>query len=614
MAITTQLNEKANIKQSTAADSLIAGRKIVSLEELQTSTANQTTIIIGTFAVDVATQKSLLVIIDGKILTEGASNDYTLTSISPNNTSNTISLTQSLDAGLNIKLLYLGVVVTNSISLDTLSPAMSDWQDYNILLNTHLFIPPIRGTVAFEQAQWRRVGSDMEIRWDYIQSNASGASSGSGSYTFSIPPGFQADLNKIFVDTTGGDGFAGEADKYNCSIIGYGIFNNSSIREFPVSFYMVTPTLMGALWASSGAFNADLNHGVGLANGGNPWRMTMLVRIPIAGWSSNVIAENSKVFKASAYASNGLNVTATPANLGEYRTYKKNAAALTGTDDAPSLAYSPTAFDGFRIDGSVNFASAGTTGQPNRIEIFIGKGKHPTIEAYFGAARSGAVNLKVEPSTPTVFYGVSFSYDPTSGVMIVDAIEQLSGTTSRFAARSMPTSGTASSDIGNIYFDINVSDNVLPVQFSDPSKPARSVVRVDNAVGGTPGGVGGTGSTNTLVQTFTKITTNKGTAITYATSSVFGDSFTINEDGMYNIFFTCRSTVFSDFYVVKNRVDGGPTDGETMLIYSEVPNGTRALTTSRTVDLVVGDVVRFINADNDTYNGQTTFAIAKVSN
>src|SRR5438067_1806241 len=48
----------------------------------------------------------------------------------------------------------------------------------------------------------------------------------------------------------------------------------------------------------------------------------------------------------------------------------------------------------------------------------------------------------------------------------------------------------------------------------------------------------GNGSTATVIRIFTTIIENIGTDITYATNAVNGDSFTINQDGIYAMTYT----------------------------------------------------------------------------
>lgn len=95
------LNAKANIKQHTGADWPINPRVVNTDFYENTSTLNQTVINLS-FSVDQTLKNNFGLWIDGKLLREGASNDYTFTSISAANTSSTITLNSALPANLNI--------------------------------------------------------------------------------------------------------------------------------------------------------------------------------------------------------------------------------------------------------------------------------------------------------------------------------------------------------------------------------------------------------------------------------------------------------------------------------------------------------------------------------
>ena len=606
MPITTPLNEKVNAKLPTAADTNITGRKVVSLEDpIQTSTLGQTTIIISTFAVDVNNIKNLFVIIDGKVLTEGSGNDFTLTNVSPNNTSNTISLTQPLVSGLNIKILYLGVVVTNSTSLDTLSPAISDTVAYSQTW-TGTVSNPAPNSPTVDIAQYRRLGDAIEV--EYLLTQTLGGTNGSGVYLFSLPPGMTVDPSKATINMIGN----------LASNLGDVFFNYSGNTEY-VGFVYPYDTTHLAFWIISAyaapSNDTTFNSAVFAFNATNSF--TFKAKIPIAGLSASVISQGSRIFQASAYAANGTNVTSTPTALGQYRTYNKNISALTGTDNAPNGSYAPSNANGFRIDGSVNYVSAGTSGQPNRWEIFIGQNMYPTYTVYSGAGRTGAVNIKAEPNIVAMFYGISFDYDPTTGIVIVDAIDQPTSTTTRNAARSMPTGGSAPVDLPNVYFEINVSQNVLPVQFSDPSKAPISEIHLDGGGASGAGSGNGFGSTNTFIRYLGNVRRMVGTAITYNHSTTLGDSFVINEPGGYAISYTeYAASGGENFGITVNstalttRVDNMANDPFRQG-FSFAANAV-AGNLATTLSLNVGDVVRMHTDANGSTNGLLEFRIKKV--
>lgn len=113
MPKTIPVSSRANAKQATTADYPIQPNVLSTLVYGPVaSTASQNTITLN-FAVDQANKQNFHLFVDGKRLSEGSANDYTFTSILPNNTSATIQLNQILTAGLNIYATYLGLLMPN---------------------------------------------------------------------------------------------------------------------------------------------------------------------------------------------------------------------------------------------------------------------------------------------------------------------------------------------------------------------------------------------------------------------------------------------------------------------------------------------------------------------
>ncbi|MCX9024603.1 MAG: hypothetical protein OIN85_00740 [Candidatus Methanoperedens sp.] len=123
MPITKSVNSRANAKQLTGSDVPQFPTNLVTNKYTATSTSSQTIINLS-FAVDQANKNNFVLIINGKVLSEGASNDFTFTNVQPNNTSSQVTLTAALSAGLNIIALNLGVAQSN-YSLATLSASVN---------------------------------------------------------------------------------------------------------------------------------------------------------------------------------------------------------------------------------------------------------------------------------------------------------------------------------------------------------------------------------------------------------------------------------------------------------------------------------------------------------
>lgn len=130
----------------------------------------------------------------------------------------------------------------------------------------------------------------------------------------------------------------------------------------------------------------------------------------------------------------------------------------------------------------------------------------------------------------------------------------------------------------------------------------------------------GVGSTNTAIRKFTTTLRNVGTAITYASTAAAGASFTINESGLYEIYY---SDVAADaiywFGVTLNSsqlttsVDT-ITDISVRVMAAQILVATRQNTVTRTVRLAAGDVIRphVTNGFYGAADTKTHFSVRKV--
>lgn len=131
----------------------------------------------------------------------------------------------------------------------------------------------------------------------------------------------------------------------------------------------------------------------------------------------------------------------------------------------------------------------------------------------------------------------------------------------------------------------------------------------------------GHGATNNKIPRFTTVAVNQGTAITYADSAANGASFTINEDGLYELSTTATySGGACNFGASKNSAQlttaiTSITAANRVLSASSATSGAYNPAT-RTVKLVVGDVIR--PHDDGTPDGASelaqNFTIIKVAN
>ena len=100
-------------------------------------------------------------------------------------------------------------VITNKVGGTSAFQGTSDWQSWTPSLSGGA----VRGT-SVEKAYWRRVGSNMEIIYDYTQTVA--GTSGSGVYAFGLPTGYTIDFAKLDATQALGSFYAVDATlEYN---------------------------------------------------------------------------------------------------------------------------------------------------------------------------------------------------------------------------------------------------------------------------------------------------------------------------------------------------------------------------------------------------------------
>jgi hypothetical protein len=306
------------------------------------------------------------------------------------------------------------------------------------------------------EGMYRRVGSDMEL--DYRLTLA-GAPTG-GNLILNMPTGFTIDSTKLVGGsfTTAYTGICGA------------VLDAAPAAEYPIvgrpsTNTTITPYVVkenANTWVTSDSIGATSP--ITFASGD---RVHVKMKVPVSQWDSNVVLSNSKTIAMSSLLQFGTRVTATPTALGQYRTLIKSAAALTSTDDAP--ATSPTAADGMRIYGNANFASAGTAGQTNKWVIYVGPGRIVQVRFFSSAGKTGHANGDYSQETTLIARGALWDYDPATGLVVVDCIEQSSTTTTRNAGYSHTISTTAPSNLTNMYFEVLVSDTPVPMDVSHAS-------------------------------------------------------------------------------------------------------------------------------------------------
>jgi hypothetical protein len=413
------------------------------------------------------------------------------------------------------------------------------------------------GTVSANNVYYSRVGDRIRVSGNFTPGTVAVA-----VFAINLPSGLLLDSTKLTSNQEIGQIQTLAGNIPTTTAGPYALFYDGSS----------TSKVFMAITGGSGTFSKANGSNVGTGTVSSFW-----FEAPIAGWDANVTLGASSTFKISSYLTNGTRVTGSaPTQLGQYRSYLRNASANTYTETSGTPSAAPSGADGIKIWNAA-WASGDTSAQPSKYEIFVGKNKNVSFQFYGSAARTGVYDPA--PNYSSTFYvGTVKNYDPTTGIVTITGING-SGSTAGAAVGWDGSNGTV-------------------------NPPAA-----------------GFGSTNTRIRRFNSAQVNTGTAITYADSATLGGSFTINEDGVYAIsYYDYTPAGTAQMGISKNTT--GPTTAVFSLTDTEIVCAVTVTSAFRgycgnTLNLKQGDVIR-AHTDGTQGNSQdgtqTRFTITKVSN
>jgi hypothetical protein len=170
-----------------------------------------------------------------------------------------------------------------------LGTPVTDWQSYPLSIGGST-TAPTKGTIVRDNAKWRRVGDSVEIYYEFQQSAA--GSAGSGTYLFPLPAGLSIDTSKVSVDTAHkqsvGSGMVSTAAD--------GLTATSRVVDvFPYN----STNLALACWSGSDLFIVVGSATFGLG-GGEIYSFNAVV--PVVGWSSTVQMSNDTDTRVVAFS------------------------------------------------------------------------------------------------------------------------------------------------------------------------------------------------------------------------------------------------------------------------------------------------------------------------
>lgn len=169
------------------------------------------------------------------------------------------------------------------------------------------------------------------------------------------------------------------------------------------------------------------------------------------GWSVPVTV--STRYSSTYLGSGGTRVTSDPTALGEWRSQIRNGSAQTFTDTNAVPTFTPTATDGFKIYGDNQWATGGTSSEPNLYKIFVGINKKIQLEFYSTTGRTGFADTSPLQIAAATSYGALWNYDPTTGILLIRPTTNSSTTSIHYYGL-----GSDFTAIQDVYFDIIISD------------------------------------------------------------------------------------------------------------------------------------------------------------
>ncbi len=427
-------------------------------------------------------------------------------------------------------------------------PAMSDWQDAGPMTITATTTNPTKGTVVTDKVWWRRVGDSAEVRFEFYQSAGGGA--GSGTYLFELPAGLAVDTAKIaLAPATATDGF-GKSVVGTCAV-GSGV--GSPLLDGVVQVHDATHVWF-TVQSVSGTIETPVGSALSLANA--TYRISATLRVPIADWSATTpVQQGSRYLWAQRYGAVATQVTTTPANPGEYRSYR------LGVDTTPTDG--PSAFAGFRIDSGSGLG----VGRINVYEVFVGRNKVIGFQYYAQPGRQLGLLTEYTYLPSFVYTGVLTAYDPTLGVAYI-------GCSGINAGDRVGVTSDFSTAVQEGYFDILVADDPVAVA----QAPAVYVEATSDAG-----------------QVVTGITPLEYEDVAYGSAWFDGTTFTAPVDGVYEVSFVFAPD--TAIYVIPILY----IDGSVVCQGLVGPNATGARSgLSRAVRLSAGQTMQFYSGNGCT--------------
>jgi hypothetical protein len=205
---------------------------------------------------------------------------------------------------------------------------VTDWRSFSLTIGATTSAPTL-GTIAVNEARWRRDGDVMEIYYSVAQTTT--GSSGTGTYLFPLPSGYSIDTAKVTPDTGGKRANLGHGYVYA------GTGGVTYQGYLAMNAYNTTNLVAEVVWTTvsgAGGYGGNPLSSTNFAIGTNsPMSITFMARVPIAGWSSNVQMSSdtdTRVVAATYFRNTNQSVSSGTIIDFSQRAFDTHAAVTTG--------------------------------------------------------------------------------------------------------------------------------------------------------------------------------------------------------------------------------------------------------------------------------------------
>ena len=325
---------------------------------------------------------------------------------------------------------YVDDAFVGAVDLQADTSNISDWQDFTMTIGA-VTTAPTKGATSVDKAQWRRVGSDMEIRYDYKQTGA--GSAGSGIYLFPIPSGYSIDYTRVP---------SGSADQATSGIVKLSATADSAGATTALGQVLISKTYPNKLYLNytqSTVENTANVSSVAYQLSGATIGYSYVAKVPIVGWGAS----------GSVYSST--NADTDWASCGHTAASFTGFGTVTGIETQCKRQGSDLLMRGKFTSGTVTAAEARVSLPVwNGVQLTsAGNSKIQSLQIIGSSARSnvGAANTIFAAIQPSVSYSVFTAIGSPAGTTTLLGTSFGSSETQTMETLRIPIEGWQQSNI-----------------------------------------------------------------------------------------------------------------------------------------------------------------------